>query len=480
MTTPWVLNHVKFGDQPWAVQAEAMARSDGRDKFGYYMECGLGKTATALNKWVNSDADIMITICPNSFKKSWAMAPAAWGIPGVKSGYWTGKPDALPSPDAPTRGRVMFAVNYDAAKGAAFDGLVALLKSRRVFLNLDETSVLKHYESGTSRAILDLAKRAHLVTALNGTPYTHSVMDFFVPLKCLGQLNGTNPVAFRKRYAVKGGFMGKQIVGIDPEHEDELWRMVDAHAFRAKKADWRKDLPPRVFTPVHVDMTSRQVKAYREMQEYFFTSIRAADGIGELEVDAQMVATQMGKLRQISGGLMMQDGRFGWIEQGKANPKVAACLDIADNGWGKTIIVYHYKPTGQMIHDTFVREGFHPAWLKGQMKPDDFEAEKSRFNDDAQCRVAVCQQEATCMGHDFIGGPGPDRATKMAFFENSYSLRDRLQMLDRNHRGEADQDCVVYDIIASPSDQYTVDSLELKLGVADRIDAALAALRAPV
>lgn len=472
---PWILKHEKFGDKPWAVQAEAMKRSAEQARYGFLMDCGLGKTAATLNKWANSGLPVHVVICPNSFKKDWTLAPAAWGLHHVDAGFWP----KHPVPTRATNRRQVYAMNYEALRGRGFDELVELMKAAPVFLTFDETTYLKHHDSQMSKAALDLSKRAKGVAELNGTPYTQTIMDFFAPLKCLGLLNGRNPKDFERRYASRGGYMGKQVVGWNPDTADELWRLIDSRNFRATKADWRKDLPAQIFSTVEVDMSEKQAKHYREMQDDFFTaSALVGDPLGgKLEVDATIIVTQMGKLRQISGGLLMKDGAHAWIDPPEKNPKARAVLEIARTGRGKTIVVYHYRPTGQMLRDMFAKEGLNPAWLRGRMDPEELSAEKARFNDDPACRVYVVQQEAGCMGHDMLGGYGDDRATKIAYFENSFSLRDRLQMNDRNYRGEADQDCTVYDVIASPSDRHAARQLANKKEAADDIDAALAALR---
>lgn len=463
--TPWLLKHAKFGNKPWAVQTEGLRRSEGHKRFGYYLEQGLGKTALTLNDFVaDASVDIMVVVAPNSFKLDWCYAPGDWGVPEITTGYWPKNP--LPDKDE----KAIYSINYEAARSGALAQLEKLCKTRRVALTLDESSVLKHFGSNTSSAALALAKRATKVRLLNGTPQTQTVMDHFIPLKCLGELDGWPPNSFRNRYAVQAvGFKGvKKIVG--QQNEEELVQILDRCTFRALKEDWRKDLPPRLFVPVHLEMTSRQNKHYKQMEDEFLTTI------GALDVTANMVLTQMSKLQQISSCLAMQDGNHEWIEEPKNIPKVAACMEIAD-GPGKTVVVYNYKPSGAMLMDAFDKAGMKPAVLRGQMKPEEQRREKARFNDDPECRVIVAQEAAACMGHDLLGSYGNDRATKMAFFENSFNLRDRLQMLDRNHRGEADQTCTVYDFVSTPIEERVIEALNYKKSQADVIDTMVDAVR---
>ena len=463
--TRWLLNHKKFGNKPWAVQAEALRRSAGHDRYGYYLEQGLGKTALTLNDFVaDDDVDVMLTVAPNSMKLDWTLAPEAWGFPDIPTGYWPKHPIPV------HQDKMVYSINYEAARDAALDDLVKLCKRRRVLLNLDETSTLKHFDSATSRAALALSKVATKVRLLNGTPQTQTVMDHFIPLKCLNELDGWKPASFRGHFAeMKVGFKGKKKIS-GQKNVDELAAILDRCTFRALKEDWRKDLPPRVFVPVHLEMTARQRKHYEEMADEFITVV------GGIEVTANLVLTQMDKLQQLASGLARQYDKFEWVEDPRKLPKVDACLQIAD-GYGKTIIVYKYKPSGDMLMETFSKAGFQPAVVKGGMRAEDLKNEKERFNEDSECRVIVVQEATGCMGHDFLGSYGADRATKMAFFENSFNLRDRLQMLDRNHRGEADQECTVYDFVTSPIEQHVIDILNDKKTQADMIDSLVDAVR---
>jgi len=453
----WVLNHAKFGTRPWDVQAEGMRRSQGRSHYGYFLEQGLGKTALTLNDFaVDDSVDLMVVVAPNSFKLDWTYAPKDWGL-DYKTGMWP--KDPLPEKYE----RAVYAINYEAMRDSAFRPLEQLFKKRRVQFTIDESSALKHFGSSNSAQTFALAKRATKVRELNGTPMTQSVMDYFMQLKCLMELDGWTPKAFRNRYAVEEvGFKGiKKIVGM--KNEDELSELLSRCVFRALKEDWRKDLPPRVFVPMRLEMTNKQLKHYNEMLHDFMTVC------GDVEALAKLVLTQQDKLRQISSGLIMQDGKVEWLDKPMALPKVRACLDIMD-GYGKTIVVYNYRPTGEMLLETFKEQGFNPAVLRGQMKPEHQREEKRRFNEDDDCRVILAQEAAACMGHDLLGSKGANRATKMTFFENSFNLRDRLQMLDRNHRGEADQECTVYDLVTSEMEETVIEALVAKKDQADIVD----------
>ena len=455
----WHLNHARYGNKPWDVQLEAASRSAGHAKYGYFLEQGLGKTALALNDFVErNDTDLMLVLAPNSFKLDWKLAPAEWGLSNLPAGTWPKDPI--------TEG--VYSINYEAVRTSASEKLIKLLEKRDVMLVIDESSAIKNPQSLTSKAVVELAKRAKVVRELNGTPIVQNVMDYYAQLRCLGELNGVNPYQFRNRFARMGGFMGKQIVGM--QNQEELYTILNRCSFRALKTDWR-DLPPKVYTLVRLEMTTKQRVHYREMMEDFFTIV------GGMEVEASMVLTQMDKLRQISSCLALQGGIAAHFEIPANNPKVKALFDIHNSGLGKTIVVHHYRASGRMLQVSCEAAGIKSARIAGQMKPDELLEEKRRYNEDPECRVLIGQESATCRGHTLIGGEEDNRCTRMVFFENSFSLLERLQMEDRIHRGEQDQECQYFDLVTSPMDQVVIDILTGKKEMANSVDAVVAAVR---
>lgn len=464
----WHLNHRVFGTKPRAVQAEGMRRSKGHKKFGQWLEQGLGKTALDLNEFIESDdTDIQIVICPNSFVGDWVLAPDEWGVPWIPSGLR--KRDPFPADDQKYG---LYAVNYELARDKEFNRkLQKFMERRRCKLTIDESTAIKNPSTSTFRAVIEFAKRAVMVRELNGTPLTQDVTDYYGQLRALGQLNGMEPTVFKNRFAEKGGFYGRQIVGT--RNEQELGRILDDCTFRALKKDWRKDLPPKIYVPVHLEMSNRQRQHYALMMEEFYTMVE-----GE-EITADMVLTQMGKLRQISSCMLMQDGEHWFFEQPRDNPKLKATLDIGASCPGKFIVSHFYKPSGEMLFEALRKEGYNPARIKGGMKPEQILHEKRRFNEDGTCRALVGQQDATGRGHTLIGsGLGKDRCSTLIFYENDYSSYWRQQMEDRNYgRDEANIGSMVYDLVASPMDAKGVGILRKKKDLADCMDEIIAEVR---
>lgn len=462
----WYLTHEAHGDKPWAVQKEAMRRSKDRDRYGYFLEMGLGKSALTLNDfvhlWSKEMVDMAIVLAPNSFKLNWVSFPEEWGVPEINTGYWP--------KDKITTKKEMIVVNYEAARSAAGQELLKLAKNNRVMLIIDESGDIKNPSSDTSKAVFELAKEAEYVRELNGTPMVQNVMDWFMQLKVLGELDGKNPYAFRNRYAVRGGYMGKQILPGQMNNETELYNIIDRVGFRALKKDWAKDLPEKIYTSVRLEMTKRQRVHYVEMLEEFYTEIK-----GGLIVTADIVLTQMEKLRQISSCIIMNEGESFIVETPKNNPKLQALIEAIHGGSTKVVVPYVYSASGEMLFNELSKQKLNPVWVHGKLK-EKIKENCDRFNKDPECRVLIGQESCIFRGHTLIGTKD-DPASRMMFYETSFSYYHRCQIEDRIHRGDQRTPCGYWDFPTSTVEDIIIKALNTKKDAAGAFDEMLVAIQ---
>ena len=453
----WLLNRPAF-----QVQLEAMRRSEGHAKYAYFAEMGCGKSGMALNSWRDHFPNIstVVVVCPATFRTEWASLPAEWGVEHMPVSVWP----------KPMRRGTFCVINYESIRASGYEPIKTLFDRNDCLFVVDESSAIKNPRSKQSRAVVDLSKRAKAVRLLNGTPMSQNVLDLFPQLKCLGQLDRMNLYQFKAIYAITGGYMGKQVIGI--KNETELHKILDRCSFRALKKDWL-DLPEKIYTPVRLEMTSRQRKHYKELMDEFITMVEGH------EYSAAMVLNQCEKVRQVASGLLIDGDKHVLLEEPQNNPKLKATLDIIAGGPSKVVVVYLYSKMGEVLLDTFTKHGLRPAYLRGSMKAEEIIEQKSRFNSDSSCRVMVAQISASRFGHTLLGGPNNDRCSRMVFFDHTFNMLDRLQMEDRIHRGVQDQACQYFDLILSKIDEVQLKALAKKQSLAEAVVDAVRSLRAP-
>ena len=452
--------------KPYEVQSTALEKCGERRGFGYFMEMGLGKTAVVLAEFkkflVEDKADILIILCPSSIKRNWNQELTKWET-GLKGAEWpVGK--KFNEKETP-----VIIINYEAFSGGACVGLdfsMDLAKRYRVMLVLDESVQVKNHKSKRTVNLLSLAPFCSYVRVLSGAPIIQGPHDVYAQLRMIGAIKGWNYYAFRNRFCKMGGFGGKQILGA--RNEEELNGILTEWGFIAKKKDWT-DLPAKL-PPVNrfIEMCPEQKRAYSEMQKEFVTYIN-----GEY-IEASIVITQLLKLQQISSGFIINEDKE-VIELTPRPPKLLAIEELMEELQGKLLVFTHFRCTTSQLRDK-LWDKYKPAIMLGGMTDDELDAEKRRFAEDPECRIFVIQTQTGKYGHtllgdqeSFTGGDDDNRCYTSLFYENSYSLDNRLQAEDRNHRHGQTMPVSYFDFISSPVELAAITALQRKEDVANSV-----------
>lgn len=442
---------------PFAVQLEARSRSRGKTDFGWWCDMGTGKTQIDLDETVellmNDHIQGEVVVCPNSLKGNWIAEVKKCEIP-ITTYMWPQVP-----PIAKLIKPFLIAINYEAVgTGRAEEYIEKLAKSFPIKLTLDEAIKIKNPKSKVGQACQRLGKISAYRRLLSGAPMTQGPHDMWAQLHMLNAIGTWGYTPFKHHFCQMGGFMGKQVVGVKPENAQALTDLINKCGFRALKKDWT-DLPEKLYTTRMVPLNKEQQGVYLELEEELFTIIQ------DEEVSADMVITKMLKLQQVSSGFLITDDK-NTHRLTERSPKVDEIFEIMEQLDGKLIVQAVYRESIKILIEAF--EKHNPAWIRGQMKPEEIEAQKAKFNTDDSCRIIVCQESAAKYGHTLLGSEKVPCHT-MVFFENSFSLDDRVQSEDRNHRHGQKHDVLYIDLCTSPIEQRAIDALQRKFNIASHI-----------
>lgn len=452
--------------EPYPVQVEALKYSSGKEKFAYFLQMGLGKSPLVLASWALDFQHLrtIVVIAPHSFILDWTMLPEQWGL-DFDTSLWPKGEIKAGTKKKPR----LISINFEAIRSSGYAPIRDLMDRHDCMLIVDESSYIKNFKSQTAKAVVSLAKQAKAVRLLNGTPLVQNVLDLYPQMKCLGELNGLNPYSYRNRFAITGGFMGRQIIGV--KNEDELKEIQQRCSYRALKSEWWDKCPEQLDIPINLEMTKKQTKHYKEMLRDLFTVV---DGH---EFTANMIMARAEKLRQVSSGLLLDGDKTVFLEPIDKNPKAKAALDLMESLPTKLIVVHFYKEMGFALFDLFKSKGLNPAFIRGNMKATDLLQQKDTFNNDPSCRIMTAQISSASMAHTLLGGEGDDRCHRMLFHDLVFSLRDWLQMRDRIHRGAQDRNCLYYVPSMTPIDAAQLKALTRKQDLATAVVDAVRALR---
>ena len=220
-------------------------------------------------------------------------------------------PESLPSPRL-----VLEVINIDTLSSRSRDPnkpsqlmsdlmVDAITRFAPDLVVVDESHKIKSATGNASRLLARVAHHVPRRVILTGTVMPHSPLDVFGQWRFLDPYafgpNATTPAtytAFRDRYAVMGGFMGRQVLSF--RHLDEMQDVMARNAVVARKDD-ALDLPPTTDVIVPVTLSRAEQRAYDEMKQ----SLAAQLSSGAVTVKNRL--TQMMRLRQITSGHLPDD-----------------------------------------------------------------------------------------------------------------------------------------------------------------------------
>lgn len=440
--------------EPFEAQETALMRTANEPHgYAYFMEMGLGKTAVIIAEFMKlareQKVDKLVVVCPNSLKKNWAREIQDWTDNTLTCGVW---PDTTPNKT--------HVLNYEAFSGGARKGesfVRDLCEESRVMLVLDESTQIKNNQSVRTKSLLGTSRMAEYTRILSGAPMVQGPQDIWAQLKFIGEFRGVNFYQFRNRYCRMGGYMGKKIVGPNPDTIGEIHRILDRCAFRARKEDWL-DIPPKMYYTRDIDQSPAQKRHYKSMVQDFVTLIN-----GE-EIEAAMVITQMGKLQQISSNFVYDEaGKVQKIDG--PNHKLNEIKQILEEIEGRAIIVTYFTHSTENLLEEL--EGYGAVGIYGGLSDDEIEQAKKEFNE-GEARVIVCQSSAAKYGHTLLGSKDLPCHTTI-FYENSFSLDDRIQIEDRNHRIGQKHGVNIIDLPSSGVEMKVIKALQQKQDISEAI-----------
>lgn len=436
-----------FEMPPLPVQQKALEMADKSTSFAYFMDPGTGKTGTVMAEFTALErdgvVDLLLVICPNNLRANWKSEAEKMGFEYEVSIY--------PEP-APTKG--MWVVNYEKVISNAFDVVHKETKNRKFYGVCDESHRIKNFKSKTAKAVIFLFDFATVKRVMSGTPMANNVVDLWSQLRAINKHgNHRSPYTFRNRYGVMGGWMGKQVIGT--QREDELKDLLGYCSFRAKKKEWMASLPPKAYYTLGYDMNATQKKAYNSIMKDKLLIFD--DG---KEVSAQMVITALMKMQQITSGFTIDD-EGGVVDLcSDKNPKIDAVKDAMEDIVGKVIVFAHYRHTINMLEKGL--KGHNPLVIRGGMDKDDVSAIVNSFNNQDDHKIIIAQTATAKEGLTLLGTTNYPCFTTI-FVENTYSLIDRTQAEDRNHRhGQVAEQVSYYDLVGSPIESKIIKALQSK------------------
>lgn len=438
--------------QPRDHQRKALSLFAKREKYGFFLQMGTGKTFVILAglRWLREIGDLRPTliVCPGSVLSVWE-DQAREHQPDLKLQVLTGPiSKRIAQLQAGwANGTEIFVTNYEAVWR-----MEILQKIPWRCMVLDESTRIKSRTTKQSKAILKLSRNVKRRYILTGTPMPNSPTELYSQFLFLDPaILGGHFFAFRDRYCIMGGYQGYQVVSY--KNVPELSEKISKNSYRVLKKDCL-DLPEKVYSKIPLSLEGDQKKSYEELAKNLVTEV------AEKQVTAPVLISKLIKLKEILAGFIKADD--GTIIRLKQNVKMDALKDIIEDlpSDRKIVIWTYFREEIKMVSElvdpaaTVILSGDTPLDARGVLV--------KRFQEDPKCRFFIGQQKAGGLGITLTA------ANYCVFLTNDYSPEVRLQAEDRLHRIGQVNKVTYYDLVCKATlDVVTLSMLRRKVKLSD-------------
>lgn len=435
-----------------------------------WWDMGTGKTKTILDYaaalYRQGKIDGMLVLAPGGVEDNWILDEIPKHLPDDVAEFTktmafstkemhTKRWQAIAPDFLKHEGLAILAMSYDAMmterkrkhkKTHRFFGAEyarAFLGKRRCLYICDEGTYIKNAGTKTTKRVMASAKYAPYRRLLNGTPVIDSPMHAYTQLQwidptILAQRGIGSFAEFKvffgewEKRMRKDGRMFPNLVRF--RNLDILAKCLVEAGTRVLKGDVL-DLPPKVYTKVYYDLTSKQRTMYDALKNDYVASF--ADGS---EITAELAIQRLVRLQQVCSGYLPADDD--WDEPLREicteHPRVQALRGIVERTTSQGTIWCKYNIDAEQISALLTKmDESHVVYCKNNRN----EA-RYGFQDGKYCWFIAKQSSSAARGLTLTA------ATTVVYFNNNFVLDDRAQSEDRAHRHGQENKVTYIDIVA--------------------------------
>lgn len=449
-TVTWPFQNIK----PREVQIEALEKGFNSPGFAYFMRQRTGKTWTAYAEFCLlrklNKVKWMVVICPNSLKQQWYDAIEEADILESICIYKSSNIKSVAHFFRVNKHGGVFILNYESVK--PFMNMLGnfMLDLSKTYIVADESTKIKEPTNKSTKACILLADECPYKRILTGRPTANNNLDIWSQLRFISATD-RNYYQHKFTFCILGGYQGRQIVkNINTEL---LQREIDLISYIAP--DKYVEGFKKVYEPMRrVPLTGDLAKLYEKMENDLIFSLS-----DDIDITAPIALVKYLRLQQIGSGIAGDpDGEQHNLVEPSHNPRIKLLLEIIENeAVNKTIIVCRFKLSIKNIVEVLKNKGYKVSVLIGQMSGQKIEEEKKNFNE-GDTNILVAQSQVLSYGHTLCGKDS-NPCDSVIFYENSFSLIDRMQCESRPEKYGREIPISYYDFFASKMDKYIMSNL---------------------
>lgn len=410
-----------FKTTPDPHQLDALKLALKHRRFGIFFQQRVGKTKVALDfcgaTYLKNNHNKTLIVCPLSVRSEWvAQIEEHYPYTYTALLYPKGKEERrnLLRETKKTEERMFIIVNYDLLNND-LDNLREWGAHTVIF---DESHMIGRHTSVRSKAAAKLTQYADNVLLLTGTPIPKKWYHIFGQFRAMNpRIFGTSFYKFISQWGIKGGYMGKEIVGcLDYEGLSEI---IARHSIRVLRKDVF-DEPDVESVLIPVQFSKASQKIYDDLRRDFILELS-----NETVVTADMAMTRIMRLQQICGGFIKtDDGTTSFVSDDKLNI-ARDLIHTKLEGDEQVVVFYRFVAEGRALYEMCSKLSNKPIMeINGSISEENRKKARDMFQSGAS-EIILIQIATGAMGISL------DKAHINIFYSLDFSLSNFQQARDR-------------------------------------------------
>lgn len=401
---------------------------------------GLGKTAQALGLIKHQGYKRTLVVCPASVKFSWEGEVTKWTR--LSSVVIDSKTDLSKiDPDIN-----VWIINYDILKKHHSQ----LSKIRFDCIVGDECQLIKSTAAIRTKSFRQISRDIPCVVLLSGTPLLSRPSELFSLLNIIDHKTWNNWYDFARRYcAAHQTRWGMDTSGAS--NIEELHARIKRYFIRRDKTEVLKELPPKTFINVPVQLDKEVAKEYNTAANDLAAYLRQYSGKQPPAIAKSMAAeklTQLNVLRMLNA-------------KGKVPTAIELVESIVDAGEKVLVFCSFIEPLDK-LKEHF---GAKAVMLTGQTPVEERGLIVNQFQKNHAIQIFLGGIKSAGVGITLTA------ASNVIFLDYSWNPADHQQAQDRVHRpGQVAEAVNIYQLAAMGTiDEDLKEILDHKQGIFDQV-----------
>jgi SNF2 family DNA or RNA helicase len=295
-------------------------------------------------------------------------------------------------------------------------------------LIVDEAHRMKDPKAKQTRACWSLrTKTTEFIYALSGTAIANAPHDLWSALHLLSKEEWPSRSKYIDRYCLASWnvFGGMSVIGLREENKKEFFDIIDPRMRRMPKEAVLPQLPKKTYSERYVEMTAKQAKAYRQMEDGLIALLGDDSDAGIAVAVNPLV--QLTRMTQFASAYAEVDDE-GHVHLTAPSNKIDALMDLLEDMGNEPLVVFaQSRQLIDLAAHKLEAAKISFSMIVGGQTPDEREKAKDDFQN-GHVRVVLCTIAAGGIGITLT------RSSTACFLQRSWSMVDNSQAEDRVHR----------------------------------------------